>query len=339
MADEEGLAQRWENYLGDPANRAMMMQMGAALMQPVGLGQTPVGHVGQAIGQGGEAQDRVRKAEIEERELVRREEDTSSKMDQREGALDMKGKALDIQGQRVQLQADENASKDRLRTAQAEAEAARAGYLTARIQQLEQRIALEPADFDAKRELIQARSDLARAQVHTNTLREQTRAKNVDSQVQTRAVDSATRQQNANTRAADVGSKTETRASDIAVKERNAGTRERAVDTTEGGMKLSERVKMQGIYTKEKIAHEKNEANRATMERNYKPTPFMPFPEWLQGRRGTKAPATSQSPAPPSGGGGGTRPASGSPGVPTGTGADGSKWELRNGAWVKVNGP
>lgn len=50
----------WRSWIGNPENRAALMQMGIALMQPIGLGQTALGHVGQAIGQGGEAADRVR---------------------------------------------------------------------------------------------------------------------------------------------------------------------------------------------------------------------------------------------------------------------------------------
>ena len=50
----------WKSWITNPENRASMMQMGIALMQPIGLGQTPIGHFGQALGQGGEAADRVR---------------------------------------------------------------------------------------------------------------------------------------------------------------------------------------------------------------------------------------------------------------------------------------
>lgn len=73
------LAGQWRSWMGDPANRAALIQMGISLMQPVALGQSGLGHVGQAVGSAGEAQDRIRKAEQDDAEQRRRQQETDSR--------------------------------------------------------------------------------------------------------------------------------------------------------------------------------------------------------------------------------------------------------------------
>lgn len=71
------VAGAWRSWLGDPSNRAALMQFGISLMQPMPVGQTSIGHVGTALGQAGETLDRRRAMDLKEAEA-------GSKMDLRE---------------------------------------------------------------------------------------------------------------------------------------------------------------------------------------------------------------------------------------------------------------
>src|SRR5512139_246972 len=71
------VAGAWRNWLGDPSNRAALMQFGISLMQPMPVGQNAIGHFGTALGQAGEAMDRRRAMDLKEQEA-------SSKQDLRE---------------------------------------------------------------------------------------------------------------------------------------------------------------------------------------------------------------------------------------------------------------
>lgn len=53
----------WQNWLGNDANRAAMMQFGIALTQPMGWGQNTIGHIGSALGSAGEAAGRTQAAQ------------------------------------------------------------------------------------------------------------------------------------------------------------------------------------------------------------------------------------------------------------------------------------
>lgn len=104
------IASQWTAKLSDPNVRAMIMQTGLALMQPVGLGQTAAGHVGQAVGQGFEASDRVVGGQLAEREQQRKERDTDSRMDERaaraqvaEARLGTAGAGLDLKRQGLEI--------------------------------------------------------------------------------------------------------------------------------------------------------------------------------------------------------------------------------------------
>lgn len=44
----------WRSWLDNPDHRAMMLQAGVALLQPIAPGQTLVGHIGSAVGQAGQ---------------------------------------------------------------------------------------------------------------------------------------------------------------------------------------------------------------------------------------------------------------------------------------------
>lgn len=62
----DGLGARWSNWLSNPENGNMMLQMGINLMQPRAIGQSVGGQIGQAVGAGFEARDRSRKATMEQ---------------------------------------------------------------------------------------------------------------------------------------------------------------------------------------------------------------------------------------------------------------------------------
>lgn len=50
----------WRSWLGDPENRASLMQFGVSMLQPVGVGQSQLGHFASSVGSAGEAATRVR---------------------------------------------------------------------------------------------------------------------------------------------------------------------------------------------------------------------------------------------------------------------------------------
>lgn len=55
---QRNLASEWSTFLNQPGNRQALVQMGLAMMQPVGLGQSGIGHLANAMGQGAQAKDR-----------------------------------------------------------------------------------------------------------------------------------------------------------------------------------------------------------------------------------------------------------------------------------------
>lgn len=69
-----GIADQWRGWIGDPHNRAAMIQFGLALSQPISAGQNVGGHFGQALGQAGEASDRVTAEQQREEELASKQE-------------------------------------------------------------------------------------------------------------------------------------------------------------------------------------------------------------------------------------------------------------------------
>lgn len=111
--EQKDLAGQWRAWIGDPANRASLIQTGLSLMQPVGLGQTPLGHAAQAIGSGGEAADRIRKQEMEDAESARRDSEAESRSVLREAratAAEARAGAassrIGVAGERLSLERD-----------------------------------------------------------------------------------------------------------------------------------------------------------------------------------------------------------------------------------------
>lgn len=78
----QALGGAWSDWISKPQNMAAMMNMGIALLQPIGVGQSLAGHVGQAIGQGAEAAGRYEKTArdtaIAERETAAREQEAQA---------------------------------------------------------------------------------------------------------------------------------------------------------------------------------------------------------------------------------------------------------------------
>ena len=64
------VAGMWRNWIGDPSNRAALMQFGISLMQPISPGQNTLGHVGEALGSAGEAVARKRAIDLKEQEAA-----------------------------------------------------------------------------------------------------------------------------------------------------------------------------------------------------------------------------------------------------------------------------
>lgn len=74
MAPARNIADEWNSFMGRPEAKAMMLQMGLALMQPVGLGQSGIGHFANAMGQGAAAAGRYKtqkeKAALDQEKLA-----------------------------------------------------------------------------------------------------------------------------------------------------------------------------------------------------------------------------------------------------------------------------
>lgn len=79
-AQSPSLVDQWSNYMVNERNRAMMMQFGLNMMQPMAPGQNFIGHLGQSIGSAGEAGDRYTSGEIARRKQETSEEDVGSKV-------------------------------------------------------------------------------------------------------------------------------------------------------------------------------------------------------------------------------------------------------------------
>lgn len=86
-----GLADQWRGWMADPHNRASLIQFGLALSQPISAGQNIGGHIGQALGAGGEASDRVTAAQ-------QREEELASKQELRTAQADLAGQRAETSG-------------------------------------------------------------------------------------------------------------------------------------------------------------------------------------------------------------------------------------------------
>jgi hypothetical protein len=69
-----GLADQWRGWMADPHNRAALMQFGIALSQPIAAGQNIGGQIGSAFGQAGEASDRVTAEQQKEQELASKQD-------------------------------------------------------------------------------------------------------------------------------------------------------------------------------------------------------------------------------------------------------------------------
>lgn len=70
----EQLTDQWNTFLSDPRGRGAILQMGLALMQPRGFGDTGAGQVGRAIGAGGEQVGRREAMDIKEQEAASKQE-------------------------------------------------------------------------------------------------------------------------------------------------------------------------------------------------------------------------------------------------------------------------
>lgn len=117
--DQAGLAQRWNNWMASPQNRAALIQFGVALSQPIPAGQNVGGQIGSAIGSAGEASDRVTAQEMRQQELESKQELRSAQAAAQEAragaagartgaaiqALDFKQQQLEGLNQRARLNA------------------------------------------------------------------------------------------------------------------------------------------------------------------------------------------------------------------------------------------
>lgn len=113
-----GIADQWRGWIGDPHNRAAMIQFGLALSQPISAGQNVGGHFGQALGQAGEASDRVTAAQQKEQELESKQELRGAQADAadaragaRAAGLGAASERLGFQRERLQWQQEQGLAR------------------------------------------------------------------------------------------------------------------------------------------------------------------------------------------------------------------------------------
>lgn len=184
------LVDRWKSFLTDPNNQAAMMSFGASLATPMGFGATPMGHVAQAMGHAG-------KTISNRHESDRKDFEADSRATAREQAAEtatarsqIAAANADTAATRAAATGANVASQIERREVQNQLDQTRAEKIDSDIRFLEQRIALFPDDQDAKRKLMLAQADRARAQGGVVQMDADTRRQNAD-----------TSRQNADTRA------------------------------------------------------------------------------------------------------------------------------------------
>lgn len=259
---DPGLAQRWRDFLGDPASRAALISFGAQLAQPVAVGQNTMGHIGQAIGKAGEGATKA--YAIEQKDI-----ENESKQVLRESQAN----AATSRAQTAQANADTAAiraqayeagveSRSQLNRAKAETEVQKQAKLDAEARFLEEKLRLYP-DSEFYKQQLQA------VQIE----RQQAAANYLSARADAIPQDVATRQQRANTA------------------QQNADTQQmRARDQTVLDTQREERRGQQGAAKLEKdyvAEYERYKAN--TQKNNNDPmrkgeaTPILPYAEWRKG--------------------------------------------------------
>ena len=115
----------WRSWMGDPQNRASLMQFGISMLQPVGVGQSQLGHFGQAVGQAGEAATRVQQQDMAKQKLA-------AETDYREQSANLAASRAEMTGRNLGLQQELFQLKQLLGT-QTAAEKAHEAYQKAKI--------------------------------------------------------------------------------------------------------------------------------------------------------------------------------------------------------------
>lgn len=228
--EQKDIAGQWREFLGNPSNRAAMIQFGLQLTQPLDLGQNTMGAIGQALGGAGEAAGRMRELERKDTETDIREQEAQSRDAARAASADAAAQRNEIAGLRANIAQQNLMSQDALRRSQIEANLMRAQFLAQRVKDLELLAGL--GDQQAKVELTEARAQAARAaailsqeragvvqqDAGTRRMRAETGDRNVDSLTETR-------QRREDTRRTDVDSRVTTRERQVEIGQQRENTR------------------------------------------------------------------------------------------------------------------
>lgn len=103
QAEGSDVAGAWRNWLTNPENRASLMQFGASMLQPIGVGQSQAGHFGQALGQAGEAATRVRAEDMAKQKLASETDLREQRANLAESRARSSGESLSLQQEMLQL--------------------------------------------------------------------------------------------------------------------------------------------------------------------------------------------------------------------------------------------
>lgn len=84
QGQQQSTVQGWRDWVSSPQGRAALIQFGATLSQPMGIGQNTLGHIGRAVGSGFEARDRTTAAQIEQERFEQERQDRLAQQAQRQ---------------------------------------------------------------------------------------------------------------------------------------------------------------------------------------------------------------------------------------------------------------
>jgi hypothetical protein len=111
--------------MGDPENRASLMQFGISMLQPVGVGQSQLGHFASSIGQAGEAAGRVRAEQMAQDKLASETNLKEQSANLAEAKAASAAQNLGMQGELLELRRQVGAG--------AQADALMKGYVDAKL--------------------------------------------------------------------------------------------------------------------------------------------------------------------------------------------------------------
>lgn len=122
----DGLVGRWRSFLSDPGNRAAVMQFGVSLTQPPSFADNSLSQIGRAVGDAGEASTRVTEAEQKQQELASKQDLRTSQAQLAEARAGTAGSNAALQASKIDLARERLATQQGLGSLQRKIQASNA---------------------------------------------------------------------------------------------------------------------------------------------------------------------------------------------------------------------